>query len=178
MDEWRAQRSEVQLLIEEQRIVSTGVQQMLSDHKTMVEEMKKAFAEERRQLDEQRKSMEEQRREYAEAKAAWDLDREEDVRRIAKTSAALTEYCAKCCAKATNPAKVVKSTKVARSVEEAESVVVHVLPLKKEVSTYADAVSEPLDGRAKMKDGSEGVAPSSGAAIVKCMRCSEHGHGH
>ena len=144
----------------------------------MVEEMKKAFAEEPRQLNEQRASMEEQRRVYAEANAAWDLEIEEDVKRIAKTSAALTEYCAKCCAKVTNPAKVVGSNKVVRSVEEADSVVVHVVPLKKGVRTYADAVSEPLDGRTEMMSRSEGVAPSIGAAMVKCMRCSEQGHGH
>ena len=48
--------------------------------------------------------------------------REEDVRRIAETSAALTKYCTKCCVKVTKPVEGTKSVKVTKSVEGAESV--------------------------------------------------------
>jgi hypothetical protein len=178
MDEWRAQRSERLVWMEEQRRVAAELQQILSEHKTMVEVMKEAFAEERRHLDEQRKTMEEQRRVYAEADAAWDLEREEDVRRIAKTSAALTEYCVKCCARVTKPVKGVESVKEAKPVDEAESIVVHVVPSKEGVRTYADAVSEPPSGRAKKGKRVEGATPPGGAAMVSCLRCGERGHGH
>jgi len=178
MDEWRAQRSERLVWMEEQRRVAAELQQILSEHKTMVEVMKEAFAEERRHLDEQRKTMEEQQRVYAEANAAWDLEREEDVRRIAKTSAALTEYCVKCCARVTKPVKGVESVKEAKPVDEAESIVVHVVPSKEGVRTYADAVSEPPSGRAKTGKRVEGATPPGGAAMVSCLSCGERGHGH
>ena len=55
--------------------------------------------------------MEAQRRTDTEAKAVWDLKREDDIRRIAETSAALTKYCTKCCNKGTKPVEGAESVK-------------------------------------------------------------------
>ena len=178
-DEWSAWRNEQRRWREEQQRVSAEAQQMLSEYKIMVEGMKKVFAEERRDLDDQRASMEEQRRVDAEAKAVWDLEREEDVRRIAKTSAALTKYCGKCCGEVTKSVEEAKSVKVTKPVERAEPVTIHVVPPKKDVRTYAEAVSEPLGGQEKTSKMGEGVAHLGGAAkAFGCMRCGEQGHQH